>query len=79
MTVRRFAIFLLSMVLVAGMGIGTSQAAADRGGTGGLTIAERRAAARAAEQKAASTTDTPVDAPAQESEPESGRTEGNEH
>ena len=36
MTVRRFAIFLLSMVLVAGMGIGTSQAAADRGGTGGL-------------------------------------------
>lgn len=49
------------------------------GGTAGLTIAERRAAARAAEQKAASTTDTPVDAPAQESEPESGRTEGNEH
>ncbi|MDQ0373872.1 protein translocase subunit SecD [Cellulomonas humilata] len=49
------------------------------GGTGGLTIAERRAAALAAEQKAASTTDAPVDAPAQESEPESGRTEGNEH
>ena len=36
MTVRRFAIFLLSLVLIAGMGIGTSQAAADRGGTGGL-------------------------------------------
>jgi alpha-amylase len=35
-TVRRFAIFLLSLVLIAGMGIGTSQAAADRGGTGGL-------------------------------------------
>jgi len=47
------------------------------GGTGGLTIAERRAAARAAEQKAAA--DAPVDAPTQESEPESGRTEGNEH
>lgn len=48
------------------------------GGTGGLTIAERRAAARAAEQKAA-TTDVPVDAPTKDAEPESGRTEGNEH
>ncbi len=47
------------------------------GGASGLTIAERRAAARAAEQKAAA--DAPVDAPTQESEPESGRTEGNEH
>ncbi|WP_249667262.1 protein translocase subunit SecD [Cellulomonas fengjieae] len=46
------------------------------GGGGGLTIAERRAAARAAEQKAAA--DAPVDA-SQQSEPESGRTEGNEH
>jgi preprotein translocase subunit SecD len=44
-------------------------------GTSGLTIAERRAAAKAAEQKA----DAPVDAPTTESEPESGRTEGNEH
>lgn len=49
------------------------------GGTGGQTIAERRAAARAAEQKAAAATDAPVDAPTTESEPESGRTEGNEH
>ncbi|NUU17626.1 protein translocase subunit SecD [Cellulomonas humilata] len=48
------------------------------GGTSGLTIAERRAAARAAEQKTGAT-DAPVDAPAQDAEPESGRTEGNEH
>jgi preprotein translocase subunit SecD len=48
------------------------------GGAGGLTIAERRAAAKAAEQKAAAA-DAPADAPATESEPESGRTEGNEH
>jgi preprotein translocase subunit SecD len=47
-------------------------------GTTGLTIAERRAAARAAEQKAGPT-DAPVDAPTQDAEPESGRTEGNEH
>lgn len=42
----------------------------------GLTIAERRAAAKKA---AAEPTDAPVDSPPQESEPESGRTEGNEH
>ncbi len=48
------------------------------GGAGGQTIAERRAAAKAAEQKAA-VADAPVDAPVTESEPESGRTEGNEH
>lgn len=48
------------------------------GGTSGLTIAERRAAARAAEQKAVAK-DAPVDAPTQDAEPESGRTEGNEH
>jgi len=47
-------------------------------GASGLTIAERRAAAKAAEQKAA-VSDAPVDAPPTESEPESGRTEGNEH
>lgn len=47
-------------------------------GTSGLTIAERRAAAKAAEQKAA-TADAPADDPTTESEPESGRTEGNEH
>lgn len=49
------------------------------GGTSGLTIAERRAAAKAAEQQKAAATDAPVDAPVTESEPESGRTEGNEH
>lgn len=42
----------------------------------GLTIAERRAASKKA---AAEPTDAPVDTPPQESEPESGRTEGNEH
>ncbi len=47
-------------------------------GTSGLTIAERRAAAREA-QRTTAATDTPVDAPTQDSEPESGRTEGNEH
>jgi preprotein translocase subunit SecD len=49
------------------------------GGTSGLTIAERRAAARAAEQKAATASESPTDAPTQDAEPESGRTEGNEH
>ena len=48
------------------------------GGTSGLTIAERRAAAKAAEQKAV-VSDAPADAAPTESEPESGRTEGNEH
>ncbi len=48
------------------------------GGAGGQTIAERRAAAKAAEQKAA-VVDAPADAPVTESEPESGRTEGNDH
>ncbi|WP_028046297.1 protein translocase subunit SecD [Cellulomonas sp. URHE0023] len=42
----------------------------------GLTIAERRAAAKKATVEP---TDAPVDSAAIESEPESGRTEGNEH
>ena len=42
----------------------------------GLTIAERRAAAKKA---SAEPTDAPVDGTSTESEPESGRTEGNEH
>ncbi len=42
----------------------------------GLTIAERRAAAKKASTEP---TDAPVDSASQESEPESGRTEGNEH
>lgn len=43
---------------------------------GGLTIAERRAAAKKASSQP---TDAPADSASQESEPESGRTEGNEH
>jgi len=42
----------------------------------GLTIAERRAAAKKAPVEKA---DAPVDGASTESEPESGRTEGNEH
>ncbi|WP_426592079.1 protein translocase subunit SecD [Cellulomonas sp. McL0617] len=42
----------------------------------GLTIAERRAAAKKASTEPV---DAPVDSTPQESEPESGRTEGNEH
>ena len=52
-----------------------------RDGAANIALAERRALAKkaSAEPTAPEPSDAPVDSPPQEFEPESGRTEGNEH